>query len=708
MPPQPRQVVPRQLPAVSRRFVGRKDVLRLLDELLESPDSEGDSGDGDTFDDSAVTIVTLIGSGGIGKTTLALRWAHHAQDRFPDGQLYVNLRGFDPTDPPVPPDAAVRGFLYAFEVAPERMPTTMDAQSALYRSLVADRRMLVLLDNGRDVDQVRPLLPGTGKCFVLVTSRNRLDGLLVREGARSISLQLLDADEAYELMIRYIGARRVAAETDAVQALIAHCHGLPLALAIVAARAMTYPDIPLAALVRDLTRESDLLRSFDRGGADTGVEAAFSWSYRSLRPAAARTFRLCGLHPGPDVTVEALAALTAEPQPVTADAVAELATANFLEEYRPGRFRLHDLLQAYAAKRAKVQETESERRAALERVLDYYLHSAFAADGQLYPYRHPIHLDPPAAGVLPRAFIDATEAMAWFHDEIATLLALTKYTAANGWDTHAWQLPWAFATFLHRQGGWHDYAVSQEQGLAAAYRTGDPVAIARCERNVGRPYTLLGRADEAAEHYTLSLRMCRDLGDSIGEALCEDALTWLWGRYHRYADAIEHAKRALTIYTRIDNSSGRARALNYIGWNQGRLGNYTEVLEPCTEALSLFRSAGNEVGEADTLDSIGYAYAHLGRYDEAVASYAASVKLWRALGDQYNAADLLSRLGDFHQSRGNLEGARTAWTEALGIFTELNHPDATVVQAKLEELDTLTLSLSVIELQEGRMQAGRD
>jgi tetratricopeptide (TPR) repeat protein len=382
-----------------------------------------------------------------------------------------------------------------------------------------------------------------------------------------------------------------------------------------------------------------------------------------------------------------VASLTAKPRPVATQVLGELATTNFLEEYRPGRFRLHDLLQAYAAKRVDVEETKSGQQAAVERVLDHYLHSAAAADRQLYPYRHPIDLDSPATGVAPRTFTDAAEAVAWFRDEIATLLALTTYAAGNGWDTRAWQLPWAFATFLHRQGGWHDYAVSQEQGLAAAYRSGDPVAIARCERNIGRPYTLLGRIDEAAEHYTLSLRMYRGLGDAMGEALCEDALTWLWGRHHRYADAIEHAGRALAIYTRIDNSSGRARALNYIGWNQGRLGNYNEALEPCTEALRLFRSAGNQVGEADTLDSLGYAYAHVGRYHEAVASYEASVRLWRVLGDRYNAADLLSRLGDVHRSQGNVEHARIAWTEALDIFTELGHPDVEIVQAKLNSLD---------------------
>jgi tetratricopeptide (TPR) repeat protein len=449
---------------------------------------------------------------------------------------------------------------------------------------------------------------------------------------------------------------------------------------------MTYPDVSLSELVSDLAKESDLLGTFDSGDPGAGVEAVFSWSYRSLSPQAARTFRLCGLHPGPDVTVEAVASLIAESRPVAARALSELAIAHFLEEYRPGRFRFHDLLQAYAVKRATAEDAQLKRRAALGRVLDHYLHTAFAADRQLYPYRHPIDLGPPAAGVLLPTFADATAAVAWFRDEIATFPALTEYAAGNGWDTHAWQLPWAFATFLHRQGPWHDYVVSQEQGLAAAYRGGDPAAIARCERNVGRPYTLLGRTNEAGEHFTLSLRMCRELGDVMGEALCEDALTWLWGRHQRHADAIEHAERALVIYTRIDNRSGRARALNSIGWNQGRLGNYTEVLKSCTEALQLFRSEGNQVGEADTLDSIGYAYAHVGRLDEAVSSYEASVRLWRLLGDRYNVADLLTRLGDIHRSQGNVEDARTAWTEALAIFTELDVPDIEVVQARLDEL----------------------
>jgi tetratricopeptide (TPR) repeat protein len=667
--------VPHQLPGGTRGFVGRVADLQVLTRLLDETQAD-EAADG-------IPIAAVFGGAGIGKTTLALNWAHRVAERFPDGQLYVNLRGFDAVDAPMEPAAAVRGFLGAFGLNSERIPQSFEEQVALYRTLLWDRWVLVVLDNARDEAQLHPLLPGKG--FVLVTSRNTLRGLLA-DGAQPIALDLLSEQEATELFTRYLGADRVAAEPDAIQDLVNLTSRLPLAVAVVGSRARISESISLAALVAQLRDEPDLLDALEAGDMSVSVQSVFSWSYRGFTPDAARLFRLTGLHAGPDISGDAAAALLGTSPRVVQPLLGELTRAHFLQEFRPGRYRSHDLLQAYATKLAGIEDSDEQRHAALLRVFDYYLHTAFSADQQLYPYRHPIALSPPDPAVVPRTFADGEEAWGWFTEEIATLLAVTAYAAAHGYLTHAWQLPWTFATFLHRQGGWHDYAASQELALTAAEMTKDPVAIARVERNIGRPYTLLGLVDEAVSHYERALALCRDIGDPTGEALCEDALAWQYGRIGRHADAITHAERALSLWGAADDKAGRARSLNYIGWNRARLERYADALEPCTEALRLFREISNEVGEADTLDSLGYAYQYLGDHARAVDFYRQSSALWHRLGDRYNEADVLNRLGDVHRDAGELDAAARAWNEAVTILVELSHPEAAAVRAKLDAI----------------------
>ena len=675
------RIVPHQLPGGTRGFVGRQADLQILTRLLE--ETQVDAGaDG-------VPIAAVFGGAGIGKTTLALQWAHRVADRFPDGQLYVNLRGFDAVDDPIQPAAAIRGFLGAFGLNSERIPQSFEDQAALYRTLLWDRWVLVVLDNARDEAQLYPLLPGKG--FVLVTSRNSLRGLLA-DGAQPIALDLLSEEEAIQLFTRYVGADRATAEPGAIQDLVKLTSRLPLAIAVVGSRAQISESIPVSALVAQLRSEPDLLDALEAGDISVSVQSVFSWSYRGFTPDAARLFRLIGLHAGPDISGNAAAALVGMAPRDVQSLLGELTRAHFLQEFRPGRFRSHDLLQAYATKLAMSEDSEDERHAALLRVFDYYLHTGFSADQQLYPYRHPITLSPPQPAVVPRVIANGEEAWAWFTEEIATLLAVTAYAAAHNYLAHAWQLPWTFATFLHRQGGWHDYAASQELALTAAERTEDPATIARVERNIGRPYTLLGLVDDAVAHYERALVLCHDTGDQPGEALCEDALTWQYGRIGRHADAITHAERALALWAAAENKAGRARALNYIGWNRARLGMYEEALEPCEEALQLFREISNEVGEADTVDSIGYAYQHLRDTARAVDFYRRSITLWHQLGDRYNEADVLNRLGDVHRDAGELGAAAEAWGDAVTILLELSHPEAAAVQAKLDAVSAATES----------------
>jgi hypothetical protein len=352
-------VVPRQLPVASRHFVNRAVEQDVLTTVLNGASSE-----------QVVLLSTIDGVAGVGKSTLAVHWAHRMRDRFPDGELYVNLRGFDPAMEPVAAGEALADFLTALAVPAERIPEGLDARAALFRSTVHDKKILILLDNARSSEQIRPLLPGSSSCVVLVTSRNRLDDLVIREGATRISLKVLTHDEAYDLLRRYLRDDRLAAESSAVNALIAHCAGLPLALGIVAFRAAELPDYPLADLVAELKDERDRLDTLDCGG-ETGLRAVFSWSYRLLSTDAARIFRLLGLPTGPDISLAAAADLAGVAQREARKLLGELCRANLLEQHVPGRFRFHDLLRAYAAECAARDESAEDRLAAVHRLFDH-------------------------------------------------------------------------------------------------------------------------------------------------------------------------------------------------------------------------------------------------------------------------------------------------------------------------------------------------
>jgi len=345
-------------------FVGRSGHLRALDALLQ------DQGAAPT----AVVISAIAGMAGVGKTALAVHWAHRVAGRFPDGQLYVNLRGFDPGGAGLDPGQALHGFLEAFGVPPARIPEDLAAQSGLFRSLLAGKRMLVLLDNARSAEQVRPLLPGSPGCLAIVTSRDKLAGLVATEGARPLALDLLTAADARDLLARRLGADRVAAEPAAIACIIAACARLPLALTIAAARAATSPTFPLAAIAAELREAASALDPFDAGESATDVRTVFSWSYRALSAPAARMFRLLGLHPGPDVAVTAAASLAAVPPGQARALLAELTRAHLLAEHAPGRYAFHDLLRAYASELASAQECPADRASAVHRLLDHYLH----------------------------------------------------------------------------------------------------------------------------------------------------------------------------------------------------------------------------------------------------------------------------------------------------------------------------------------------
>ncbi|WP_435206358.1 ATP-binding protein [Micromonospora sp. bgisy143] len=669
--------VPRQLPPALPGFVGRAAQLAQLDAACADPDPADDGGM------APARVVTLSGTAGVGKTTLAVHWAHRVADRFPDGQLYVDLRGFDATGTVVTAAEAIRGFLEALEVPPERIPTHLNAQVGLYRSLLAGRRMLVLLDNARDAEQVRPLLAGSPTCLVLVTSRNRLAGLIAAEGARPLGVELLSAAEAWQLLARRLGADRLALEPRAVDEIIERCARLPLALAVLAARGAANPGFPLASLAAELRRAPRPLEPFDAGDASTDVQAVFSWSYQSLTPPAARLFRLFGCHPGPDIGVPAAASLAAVPREQAPRLLAELAHAHLVTEHAPGRFGAHDLLRAYAAQQAERFEPAGARRAAIRRGLDHYLHTAHAAALLLQPGRDPVTLAPAPPGVLPEEITDHAQALAWFTTEYPVLLAAVAHARHVGFDGHAWQLAWTLVDFLQRRGRWPDLAVAQRTALAGARRAGDRLGQANAHRDLARVLSRLGRVEEAATNYRESLAIFGALGDHTGQARTHRAFGAMLDGLGRHAEALEHGQRALELYRDAGHLAGEASARNAVGWAHAQLGQYAPALTHCGQALTLLRRTGDRHGEANTWDSLGFIHARLGDHAEAIRCYGRALRLYRRISDRYDEADTLSRLGESRQAAGDTVGAVRTWQRAVRILDDLGHPDAERVRALL-------------------------
>jgi DNA-binding SARP family transcriptional activator/tetratricopeptide (TPR) repeat protein len=665
--------IPAQLPSAVPAFAGRDAELASLDSILATTGQAGHA---------AAVILAVSGTAGVGKTAFAVRWAHRVASRFPDGQLYVNLRGFDPSGSPLDPGEAVRGFLDAFGIPAERIPARLPAQAALYRSLLAGRRVLVVLDNARDAEQVRPLLPGSPACLTIVTSRSHLSGLVAAEGAHPLLLAPLTVAEARDLLVRRLGAARVASEPDAADDVIAGCARLPLALVIAAARAATHPGFPLAALAAELRGASAALKALDAGDAATDVRAVFSGSYRTLGAGAARLFRLLGLHPGPDISLTAAASLAGLPPAQAGRLLTELARAHLLTEHTPGRYASHDLLRAYAAEQAHAQEDDDARRVAIHRMLDHYLHTAETAASRLNPVRDPVASMPPQPGVTCDDVADYRQAMAWFTAERPVLLCTVAQVPA-GFGTYTWQLAAALTTFLDLRGHWQDQKAVQAAGLAAARRGANQVGQAIACRGLGLAYAGLKQFGDARTHYLLALELFTELGDPTGQAQAHLNLAWLAGVQGQHDEGLHHSRQSLSHYQAAGRAAGQARALNNIGWHLAERGDFGQALGRCQQALAILRELDDRNSQAHTSDSLGYIYRRLGRHEQAIACYQEALTLFCATGDSYGEASCLSCLGDVYDDIGDGGAARRAWTRALDILDRLGHPDAGQIRAKL-------------------------
>jgi DNA-binding SARP family transcriptional activator/DNA-binding XRE family transcriptional regulator len=668
--------VPRQLPPAVPHFTGRLGELAALTSLLERPAT----GNGTV---PAVVISAIGGTAGIGKTTLALRWAHEVADRFPDGQLYVNLRGYHPAAKPVEAGEAIRGFLEALNVPVSRIPAAVEAQIVLYRSMLAGKRMLVVLDNARDAEHARPLLPGCAGCLVIITSRSQLAGLVAVEGAHLLNLGLLAAAEARDLLARRLGPERVAADTDAVSDLVKLCAGLPLALGIVAARAAAQPSLPLSAFAAGLSDDRALLDALDAGDAQASVRAVFSWSYQNLTGQAARMFRLLGVHPGPDISAAAAATLAGVSPYHAARLLNELTGMHMLAEHLPGRFVFHDLLRAFAIEEGRARGNGAGRRAALRRVLDFYLHTAHRAALLLNPVRDVPAAARPLTQGMPPGPDNGTSALAWFEAEHAVLLAAAAKAAKAGLDYHVGEIAWSLADYFDRRGHWHDWAATQRLAVTAASRTPDLAAQARAHRGLGRACTELRAYQEAHQQFSRAAELYRQLGDTVGQGRTQIALARVREYTGEHALALSHCQQALALFLAAGHQLGQASARNAVGWHQAHLGNHTQALVNCREALALYQALADSRGQAATHDSLGYAYHHAGNNAAARRCYHTAVELFRHLQDRYQEASSLARLGDVHADEGDQAAARARWLEALAILAGLGHPDAGEIRSKL-------------------------
>ena len=669
-----RQPAPRQLPAGIDGFAGRAHPLKQLDALLT---------DECVPDGNAVRIAALHGPAGVGKTTLAVHWAYRVRDRFPDGQLYVDLRGYHCSGLTVDPVEALCGFLDALGVPQHQLPSGLATLAGRYRSLLSGRRVLIVLDNARDAEHVRPLLPGSPGCLVVVTSRNQLTGLVTAEGAHSVGLDLLTLDEARQLLSRRLGHDRVAAEPHHADDICRRCAGLPLALAIVAARAATHPGFRLAELAEEL-RDAHGLDAFTARDRASEVREVFSWSYRRLSERAARLFRLLPSHPGPDLTITATASLAGLPVATVRPLLAELAEAHLVAEPVAGRFTSHDLLRSYAAELTRAADPEHTRNAAAHRVLDHYLHTAHAARRLLRPNYAPVVLEPAQPGVATEPFTTQTQALAWFTAEYPVLLRILSEASRSGYAKHTWRLALALWDFLERQGRWNDLVRTESAAMEAARHLEDDPGQRVVHQALGMVYARLGRDTDALRELRAALHLADECGNAVARGEAHRALADVLGQRGDHTGALEHAWDALAAHRAIKDRDGQGKALAAIGRHHAESGHHEEALDYCRRALAMQEELSELTAQAATWETIGYSNHRLGRHRQALEGYRHAINLHRQTGHRHAEAHALQLLGDVLAAVGDPAAARDCWLQAVSILDELGHPDVPQIRGRLQ------------------------
>jgi DNA-binding SARP family transcriptional activator/Flp pilus assembly protein TadD len=701
-----RRPVPRELPADVPAFTGRAAELAELDRLLAG---HAEDGKPDT-----VVVSAVAGTAGVGKTALAVRWAHRAAAQFPDGQLYVNLRGYDPGQPVAAADA-LAGFLNSLGVQDQGIPAELAQRAALYRSLLAVRRILVVLDNASDVEQVRPLLPGAAGCRVVVTSRDALAGLVARDGARRLDLDLLPIADAVALLRAVIGAR-VDAEPEATQTLAERCARLPLALRVAAELAVAQPALPLADLAAELTDEQGRLELLHAGGdSRTAVRAVFSWSCSHLDLSAVQAFALLGLHPGPDLEPYAAAAIVGVTLPEARRVLALLAAAHLIAPSPtvPGRHAMHDLLRAYARDLADSREDEEAQRQAITRLLDHYLAVAATAMEILHPYKR---LSKPAVPVseAPAPLIaDKDAARAWLDGQLGCLVAAALHACAHGWPDHvirladtlfrylAYSRPSAEAVTLlslalsaARSTGSRSAeinALNQLGGLlltmnqfpeatrllrsclALAKEAGNRGAQGPALGNLGNIDLQQGRYRQAADYYAQSLALAREVGNSRVQAMSLAFLGECALRCCRYHEAIGYLEQSHAIAAEMGERLIESYILSHVGYCEIALANYPQATRHLRQGMALARQLHLRREEAYALGGLGKIQLARSHHSQAARLLQRAIVMYREAGSRYGEAEMLSSLGEVLLAAGRPEQARSEHAAALVLASQIGN-----------------------------------
>jgi DNA-binding SARP family transcriptional activator/Tfp pilus assembly protein PilF len=659
-----RRELPRDVPA----FTGRAAELAQLNQLL-APDGEGAG---------PVVISAVSGTAGVGKTALAVRWAHRAARWFPDGQLYADLRGYDP-EMPLSAGDALAAFLRSLGVPGQDIPPGVSERAARYRSLLASRRILVVLDNAADVAQVRPLLPAGTGCRVIVTSRDALAGLVARDRARRLDLDLLPERDAIGLLRAVIGSR-ADSDGQAARLLAERCGRLPLALRVAAELAVARPGLALAELAAELANEQQRLDRLDAGGDQrTAVRAVLSWSCQHLDDATVRGFALLGLHPGPDCDAQAAAALTGAGVGEARPLLDALARAHLVQPSAPGRYRMHDLLRAYARDLA-ASGGGKEQRVALTRLLDHYLATVVACVGILYPAERSTLPDMPPSAAPDPPIAEPGEARAWLDDHLPCVVAATAHAAAGGWPCHALDL--ASALFRHLDLGRYAEAVTiNAYALSAARKVGDRAAEARALTRLGAAGNRQGRFREAVRHLEQALGLARESGDRAGQAAALTNLGNVAGHQGHYEEASGRYQEALALQREAGDRIAEASNLINLSGVVIRQGGYLE------QALAVARDTGHRVAEVNALGLLGEVETAQGRHDHAARYLRQRLAAAREVDDRIGTANALSSLGRAEFCRGRQPEAADLLRQALTLHREIgDQPGEAQVLNHLGEL----------------------
>ncbi|MEU5977470.1 tetratricopeptide repeat protein [Streptomyces sp. NPDC047315] len=697
--PAVRGPVPCQLPMASQGFVNRHTEREALDRLLD----DGRAG---------VRVLLVTGTAGVGKTSLALHWAHAVRERFPDGQLYADLHGYGP-QAPVAYERVLEGFLRALGASADAVHTDGEHMAAAFRSCLVGRRLLIVLDNAVGASQVRPLLPATPDCLVVVTSRRRLSGLAIREGARRLKLDVLDQDDSVALLRSVTSGYRDGDETAHVAELASLCARLPLALRVAAERAAGRPLMRLVDLIDELRDESgrwEVLSAEDHEESEA-VRPVFAWSYRDLPPGAARLFRLLGLHPGPDFSDTAAAALAGVDVRTARRLLDVVTTAHMVEQTASDRFGLHDLLRAYAADQARLEETALERQEALGRVLTWYLHTADAVQAMVAPQEPRVDLVPADDGLPEVSFVDAAAAMGWYEAERDNLVAAVRAAASGGSDRIAWQLAVVLRAVYMTNNPFQDWLTTSQLGLQAARRDGDRAAEAELLESLGMAHAQSQSLAAAAEHYESALALRRELHDAFGEALTLNGLGLLELRRRnlaqartalegsrrlfadsgdgfweprvavnlaqmelelgRPADAFGPLRRGVEVFRAHGDRRAEGNALRLLAAAELDVGDVESALAHAEQAVVIATEIRSEAAEGYWLLALGDARRAIGRPADALASYQRAVTLQEQLGDRVRQAAARDGLGHTHLQLGHVQEAVECHRRAVDTYREL-------------------------------------